>query len=70
VLKFVAEEVSPNTYINLMDQYRPCYRAGDYPELDRPITVAEYQEALDLARKRGLVWLDDRRSRVQVGPEL
>ena len=54
VLKFLAEEISPNTYINLMDQYRPCYRASDYPELDRPITVAEYREALDLARKTGL----------------
>jgi putative pyruvate formate lyase activating enzyme len=70
VVKFLAEEVSPNTYINLMDQYRPCYRAGDYPELDRPITVAEYQEALDRARKSGLVRLDDRRSRAQAGPRL
>lgn len=70
VLKFLAEEVSPNTYINLMDQYRPCYRAGDYPELDRPITTAEYREALDLARKTGLVRLNDRRSRAQPGPRL
>ena len=36
VLEFLAEEVSPNTYVNLMDQYRPCYRADEYPELDRP----------------------------------
>jgi putative pyruvate formate lyase activating enzyme len=63
MVKFLAEEVSPNTYINLMDQYRPCYRAGDYPELDRPITVAEYQEALDHARESGLVRLDECRSR-------
>ncbi len=63
VVKFLAQEVSPNTYINLMDQYRPCYRAGDYPELDRPITVAEYQEALDHARQSGLVRLDERRLR-------
>lgn len=63
MVKFLAEEVSPNTYINLMNQYRPCYRAGDYPELDRPITVAEYQEALDHARESGLVRLDECRSR-------
>jgi len=59
-LRFLAEEVSPNTYVNLMDQYRPCYRAGDYPELDRPITAAEHQAALEFARKKGLLRLDSR----------
>ena len=28
VLDFIAHEISPNTYLNLMDQYRPCYRRG------------------------------------------
>ncbi len=60
VLDFLADEISPNTYINLMDQYRPCYRAGNYPDLDRPITVAEYREALNLARRKGLLRFDDR----------
>ncbi|MDH3473053.1 MAG: radical SAM protein [Rhodospirillales bacterium] len=64
VLEFLAEEISPETYINLMDQYRPCYRAGDYPELDRPITVAEYQEVQELARRAGLARLD-RRAKVR-----
>jgi len=64
VVKFLAKEVSPNIYINLMDQYRPCYRVGNYPELDRPITLAEYQEALDRARRSGLVRFDERCSRL------
>jgi putative pyruvate formate lyase activating enzyme len=54
VLKFLSEEVSRDTYLNLMDQYRPCYRAGDYPELDRPITAPEFSEAMASARRYGL----------------
>ncbi|HEB77904.1 MAG TPA: radical SAM protein [Methylothermaceae bacterium] len=60
VLKFIAEEISPNTYVNLMSQYYPCYRAYDYPPLDRPLTREEYQHALDLAKKYGLNRLDQR----------
>lgn len=58
VLKFLAEEISTNTYLNLMGQYRPCYRAGDYPGLDRPITRAEFSEALTMARRYRLHRLD------------
>ena len=58
VLKFLAEEVSANTYLNLMGQYRPCYRAGEHPALDRPSTRAEFSEALALARRYGLRRLD------------
>jgi putative pyruvate formate lyase activating enzyme len=58
VLGFIARDVSLNTYVNLMAQYRPCYRAGDYPELDRPITAAEFRETLELARRHGLHRLD------------
>ncbi|MFH1907481.1 MAG: radical SAM protein, partial [Chloroflexota bacterium] len=38
ILRFLAEEISPNTYLNLMDQYRPAYKAHLFPELNRPIT--------------------------------
>ena len=61
VLQFLAEEISANTYLNLMDQYRPCYRADEYPEIDRPITAAEHGEALDAAARYGLARLDHRR---------
>ncbi|HXG52473.1 MAG TPA: radical SAM protein [candidate division Zixibacteria bacterium] len=54
VLRFIAREISPNTYLNLMDQYRPCYRAGEYPPLDRRISAAEYRGARALAARYGL----------------
>jgi putative pyruvate formate lyase activating enzyme len=60
VLAFLAEEISSRTYVNLMDQYRPCYRASRYPELSRRITPAEYLRALDLAARQGLRRLDRR----------
>ncbi len=63
VLAFLAEEISRDTYVNIMDQYRPCYRAGEAPELDRMITSAEFEHALAVARKCGLRRFDQRFSR-------
>ncbi len=60
VLGFLAREISTRTYLNLMDQYRPCYRADEYPELARAITSAEYREALAIAARLGLARLDPR----------
>ncbi|MCX8206424.1 MAG: radical SAM protein [Methanothrix sp.] len=53
VVRFISE-LSRNTYINIMDQYRPEYRADRYNELSRRITLSEYREALRLARSAGL----------------
>jgi putative pyruvate formate lyase activating enzyme len=58
-VRFLAN-LSTNTYLNIMDQYRPCYRAHALPQLDRRITSQEYQEAVDLALEAGLHRLDDR----------
>jgi putative pyruvate formate lyase activating enzyme len=52
--RFLAQEISRDTYINIMDQYRPCYRAHEYPPLDRPITRREYEEAVRQAKEAGL----------------
>ncbi len=54
VLRFIAEEISRDTYVNIMAQYYPTWRAHRYPELSRRITSEEYREALELARKLGL----------------
>ena len=54
VLEYIAEEISADTYVNLMDQYRPCYRADENPPLDRPITSREYAQARAWAESRGL----------------
>jgi putative pyruvate formate lyase activating enzyme len=54
VRAFLAEEISTNTYLNIMAQYHPCYRVDEYPQLARKITDDEYQQALKLARQYGL----------------
>ncbi|MBN1793869.1 MAG: radical SAM protein [Candidatus Omnitrophica bacterium] len=54
VLQFIAQEISTNTYINIMDQYRPCYRAHSIPLLARQITPEEFAQALSWAREYGL----------------
>jgi putative pyruvate formate lyase activating enzyme len=54
IMKFLAEEISKDTYVNVMSQYRPCYRAFRYPPLDRRITEEEYEEAIQLAKVNGL----------------
>ncbi len=63
VLAFLAGEISKDTYINLMDQYHPCYRAMDNPPLDRQLSANEYQEAMQLADRYGLKRLDQRQAR-------
>ncbi len=60
VLGFLASEISPATYLNLMDQYHPCHRAGEYPAIDRPTSREEYGDALRAAARFGLTRLDRR----------
>ena len=60
VFAFLAREVSADTYINIMDQYRPCYRAGEHPPLNRPLAREEYRWALAAAHRHGLRRLDSR----------
>jgi putative pyruvate formate lyase activating enzyme len=58
IISFLADEISVNTYLNLMAQYHPAYDASRYPELNRRITVSEYDEALRIAKEAGLTNLD------------
>lgn len=58
VMRFIAKELSKNTYINIMDQYRPCYKAAEHPPLDRRITSGEFEDAVKIAREEGLERLD------------
>ncbi|MBU4352869.1 MAG: radical SAM protein, partial [Nanoarchaeota archaeon] len=64
IVRFLAEEISPNTYLNLMDQYRPAYKARLFPELNRPITSQEYETAVEMARRVGLQRLDQKQARL------
>lgn len=54
VIKFVAEELSPHTYLNIMAQYYPCYHAFHFSDINRRLSQAEYEQALELARKYNL----------------
>jgi putative pyruvate formate lyase activating enzyme len=58
VLSFLVREISPHTYLNLMDQYRPCYQAAGHPPLDRALRAEEYERALQEALRLGFDRLD------------
>ncbi len=66
IVRFLANQISPDTYLNLMDQYRPAYKARHFPGLDRSLSGREYAEAARLAEEAGLRRLDDRRSVLRV----
>lgn len=55
VVRFLAEEISRGTYLNVMAQYRPEYNACSFPELDRRITLKEYKDAVMIAVNAGLM---------------
>jgi len=54
IMRFIAKELSPHSYVNVMAQYRPVYRAAGFPDLNRSLTMEEFGEALEIARKYGL----------------
>jgi putative pyruvate formate lyase activating enzyme len=58
IIHFLAEKISHNVYLNLMDQYRPCYNARLFPPINRSINRREYEEAIQLAHAAGLHRLD------------
>lgn len=64
IMKFLANEISLNTYVNIMDQYRPSFMGKDDGTINRRITGAEYEKAIDYALKAGLGRLDKRKSRL------
>ena len=53
VIDFVAD-ISKGIYLNLMNQYRPCHRAGEYPELSGRVDLLEYRKAVKYMRDKGL----------------
>ncbi len=60
ILQFIAREISLNSYVNIMDQYRPCGKARQFKELNKTVSTDEYQHALDMAKKVGLSRLDQK----------
>ncbi len=62
ITRFLAREVSPHTYINIMEQYHPAGKvsAEKFPELNRRSTPKEYSDAMIAAQKAGLYRFDER----------
>jgi len=54
VLRFIAERVSPRTFVNIMGQYRPAHHASRFAEIARRPTISEIDEARSLGRRLGL----------------
>ena len=63
ILRFIAEEVSPDTYVNVMGQYMPAGRVNGekYSEINRPVLSEEVSEAYRIAREVGLHRIDFRK---------
>ncbi|MFO7891714.1 MAG: radical SAM protein [bacterium] len=58
VIEWIAKNLPKDTYLNLMSQYRPVFKADDYPEIARPITRKEYTDTVNWAEQAGLTNLD------------
>lgn len=58
VINWIAGHLPKGTYLNLMSQYRPVYRASEFPEIARRITQQEYSQAVGYAKSAGLTNLD------------
>ncbi len=59
-MRFLAREISTDTYVNIMNQYRPCGRAFEHPSTKRSITNEEYGRAIETANEEGITRLDER----------
>lgn len=54
VARFLARDISPDTFVNVMAQYRPQYRAREFPELSLPVTSAEFRAAVEAFVREGI----------------
>lgn len=54
IIDFLAHKISKNTFINIMEQYRSVFKANRFPEINRRITLKEYQEVTLYAKELGL----------------
>jgi len=54
IVPFIANRLSTHSYVNIMNQYRPLYKAGTHAEINRRVSFREYREAIQIAKKAGL----------------
>ncbi len=55
IMRFIAEELSPELFVNIMAQYYPTFKAREYPHINRRVSEKEFNEALEYAREVGLL---------------
>jgi putative pyruvate formate lyase activating enzyme len=67
VMEWIAENLPKDTYVNIMAQYRPAYKAYDYPEISRRISGEEYDKVVNRALEIGLTNLDVKQYRWPFG---
>ena len=58
VIGWIAENLPKDSYVNIMSQYTPLYKASDYPEISRRLNRREYNEVVEFAEEAGLTNLD------------
>jgi putative pyruvate formate lyase activating enzyme len=58
VLGWIAKNLPKDSYVNIMSQYRPMYKAFDYPKISRRLTSKEFDDAVGWAKEAGLTNLD------------
>ncbi len=58
IMRFIARNLSRDSYVNIMPQYRPYGRASEVKELAAPITQEDYEIALREAKEEGITRLD------------
>ncbi len=57
-MRFLAREISPKTFVNIMGQYHPCWQASTVPKINRPVTITEVIEAKQIAIEEGITRFD------------
>lgn len=57
IMRFLADEISPNTYVNIMGHYRPAFNAHLFASLNRPVSSEEFEQAVEMALQAGLTRL-------------
>ena len=58
IIDFIVENLGDDVYLNIMAQYKPCFKAKNYPELNRRITLEEYEEIVNYAISKGIKNID------------
>jgi len=61
IMRFIAQHISPDSYVNIMSQYRPCGRAAEVKGLNSHLLTKEYHLALKAAKREGITRLDQPR---------